>query len=582
MFRARTGPLAILTLAAGLLAACADEARPAPPLNALLVTLDTTRADALSCYGVHAGTTPHLDALAAEGVLYERASTVAPLTLPAHASILTGLVPLRHGVRDNGLWPLPESARTLAERAAEAGCETAAFVAAVVLDESFGLAQGFERYDAPEPPSEQRTSHYAERDARAVIDAALAWYAARDRSRPFLAWVHLFDPHSPYAPPEAFRRGSAPDELYRGEVAWADHELGRLLDALRADGTLARTLVLVAGDHGEAFGEHGEVSHGPFCYEPTLRVPFLVRDPGEARPGRRSRELVSVADVAPTLAEALGLAPEPGLDGVSLFRRAVPESRGVYFESYTGYLSLGWSPLAGWRDARGKYLHSSEPLLFDPVADPGEERDLLAAGRADPKPYRLALAEVSHAPRLAAEEAGASAEMLADLRGLGYAGVDAPGHALPDPLAPSDRPSPQSKAREHYETLAALQRFNAGDVAGAQPILARIAAQNPRNVFVLDMLGYALMRLGRHEEALEPLEALLRERPERANSWANLGISLVEVGRAEEAEQALGRALELDPGHGAALRTLDRLLEEAGRGAEADALRARAAAGSGR
>ncbi len=576
--RARAGrvtpraPRALALLACAWAAACGGEKDACQ--SAVLVTLDTTRADALGCYGAPDDPTPALDALARRALLLERASTTAPLTLPSHCSMMTGLVPLRHTVRDNADRPLPASAVTLAERAREAGFRTAAFLGAVVLAPAFALDQGFDVYDAPEAGPDRP---HGDRRADEVIDRALAWLDARDEDERFLLWVHLFDPHTPYEPPAAARRDLAP---YAGEVSWMDRQLGRLLERLEAEGLSASTAVLVLGDHGEAFGEHDELTHGLFCYQTTLHVPMLLAlPPGDARarPGQRDARLASVVDVQPTLLDALGLEVPEGIDGLSLLAAAPPE-RGVYFESYTGYLSLGWSPLAGWRDARGKYLHSSRPQLFDVDRDPGEEQDLLPGGAAV-RPYQLALADVAHAPRLEESGAQSGSELVRELRGLGYTSVGGRRAALPDPLAPSDRPSPPDKAREHRETLAAVKRLNAGDVAGAQRVLARIAAESPHNLFVLDTLATSLMRQGLFEEALEPLQRLLEERPERAASWADLGRSLAELERPEEAERALRRSLELEPGQATALDALDRLLEAQGRGDEADALRAKAAAG---
>src|SRR6185503_9303787 len=257
--------LGVLVLAAG----CGQEERR----SALLVTLDTTRADALSCYGNREPTTPVLDSLAKDGVAFDAAHTVMALTLPAHTSMLTGLAPLRHGLRDNGVAALPEAAQTIAARAHAAGIDTAAFVSSVVLDDDFGLDQGFDVYSVPVRRGATERAHGAERPARATIDAALAWLAGRDSARPFFLWVHLYDPHHPYTPSAPFaERFSSP---YLGEVAAMDHELGRLFDDLRARGLLERTFVLALADHGEAFGEHGELTHGTYCYETTLHVPLI-------------------------------------------------------------------------------------------------------------------------------------------------------------------------------------------------------------------------------------------------------------------------------------------------------------------
>ena len=285
------------------------------PPSAVLITLDTTRVDALGCYGGPAGLTPHLDGLAADGVVFDNAHTVTPLTLPSHASMLTGLTPLRHGVRINGSQALGEEASTLAERARDAGVQTAAFVSSVVLGREFGLDQGFEHWDQPRAGSAPLANYTEERAAGATVANAVRWLAERDTERPFLLWVHLYDPHAPYAPPPAYVERAGGD-AYRGEVAWMDDAIGTLLAALRADDAWSRCTVLVASDHGEGLGEHGEPTHGYFLFESTMRIPLLLRAPGLAA-GRSSRT-VGVSDVFPTLQAALGLPPRAGIDGVSL------------------------------------------------------------------------------------------------------------------------------------------------------------------------------------------------------------------------------------------------------------------------
>ncbi len=391
-------------------------------MSALLITLDTTRADALGCYGRVPAVTPNLDSLAREGVLFDNAHCAAPSTLPSHASMLTGLYPIRNSVRHNGLQPLPQSARTLAESAKEKGFDTAAFIGSVVLADSFGLNQGFDVYDQPRHEELGVSTHFGERRASDVIDAALAWLKRRDRARPFFMWVHLFDPHAPYAPPKEFQTGALAREPYLGEIAFADRELGRLLAALREQKLLDRVAVLAIADHGESFGEHGESSHGVYCYESTLRVPLILRMPGGEH-GVRKNALVSGVDVYPTLAEAMGLAVPPSgeIDGVSLF--APKLDRGIYFESYYAWNAYRWSPIAGWLDGQGKYLHSSTPEFFDLTADPGEAHDL--ASQRDSGRYEAAISALAARPALVQGDAHGIDEALKQrIRSLGYAGVE--------------------------------------------------------------------------------------------------------------------------------------------------------------
>jgi len=538
--------------------------------------MDTTRADALGCYGGTRGVSPHLDALARESLVFERARTVAPITLPAHASLLTGLYPLRHAVRDNGLRPLPPEARTLAELARERGYQTGAVVASPVLDPLFGLDQGFDAYVAAGIRAESTV--YGSVPARTVVDRALDWLRKRDPARPFFLWVHLYDPHAPYDPPPEHRAGRTGNELYYGEIAAMDAEIGRLLASLRSEGALDSAAVVVTADHGEALGEHGEETHGVYCFETTLRVPLILRMPDGTRAGEREAGPVSLVDLFPTLATAMGV-PAEGLgdiDGTSLWRRPPPAARGLYFESCMGYLDFGWSLLTGWvRDER-KLLESPAPRAFDLGLDPGEEHDLLAAGALDPEPFRGALADLAARPRLpSAPAAGLDADLAAQLAALGYVGDAAPAPEVPEPLAPSDRPSPMERLEDHARLLGAIDRIQAGDDAGALPLLERFLARTPESSLARGQLAAALLRLGRPAEALPHLERLAAEPAPRSQNLQNLASAHVQLARFDEAMRALRRVLDLDPTNAVALEALAHLLARTGHADEADAVRAR-------
>jgi arylsulfatase A-like enzyme len=569
-------------------AACAPE----PRRSALLLTLDTTRADALSCYGNPEATTPALDALAADGVRFDSAHTVMALTLPAHASMLTGLTPVRHGLRDNGVAVLPESAATVAERARAAGLDTAAFVSSVVLDDDFGLDQGFDVYSVPSRRDAAERAHGAERSAAATIDAALAWLAERDGERPFFLWVHLYDPHDPYQPPAPFdTRFSTP---YLGEVAAMDSEIGRMMEALDARGLADELFVLALADHGEAFGEHGELTHGAYVYETTLRVPFLARWPRSAptrRSGEVSEERVGAVDVAPTLAEALGLealdaggGPDGGLDGLSFYARPLPPERGLYFESYYGFLAYGWSPLAGWLDGGGKYVHSSEPELYDLAADPRESVDLSASARAgELERFRAAIAAQAARPALDALPLGAAGDdTLAEIRALGYAGAGEGGAELPHPLAPLDLPSPRSQSGFFAQQVRAVELAAAGRRADAVALWKEVLVEQPGNYLALGELGNLYLALGRPAEAVGVLETLVASAPPRGVNHHKLGLALLAAGKPAEAVAPLTRAVELTAGRPRYLAVLRETLAQLGRAREIEALEARFGRGARR
>ena len=526
-----------------MLCACAPAA-PRGPRSVLLITLDTTRADALSCYGERADTTPALDELAREGTLFERAFTVAPITLTAHTTLLTGLYPPRHGLRDNGIGALDASAHTLAEAARAAGIQTAAFVGAVVLDKAFALDQGFETYDGP--PAQRSTSgHPFERPARAVVDNALAWLGQRERARPFFLWLHVYDAHHPYTPQRELPAQANELERYLAEVSEVDAELGRVFAALRAEAALDTTLVCVTADHGEAFGEHQEITHGAFAWNPTLHVPLLLRAPGLFAAGARSQQLVSAVDVAPTLAEALGVAL-PDVDGRSLL--APPdEARGIYFETYAGYFAFGWSPIAGWLEGREKYVHSSRPELFDLAADPGEEHDLVAERGAQAERFRAAIAAVGAKPQL-----GGAGEVDAGLREgiqeLGYAGAASARAVLPHPLEPSTRPSPHAMVGAWREAMVAQERLNKGKNAEAAELLTRLNRADPHNAFVTGLLATAYMRAKEYQRAVDVLTPLADAADMQPQILYKLGQCALKLGRREEAVARLTRAVELAPG----------------------------------
>jgi arylsulfatase A-like enzyme len=537
-----------VSLVAVLAVGCSDPGDPGgrEQHSVLLVTLDTTRADALSCYGERSGTTPAIDALAREGVLYERAFTNAPITLTAHASLLTGLAPPRHGLRDNGLAALDPAADTLAEAARAAGVQTAAFVGAVVLDRALGLDQGFVVYDGP-PARRSHSGHPTERPAVDVIDAALAWLDGRERARPFFLWVHLYDAHHPYTPRRALPEGSSELERYLAEVSEMDAELGRLLARLRAEELLERTLVCVTADHGEAFGEHEELTHGAFCWNTTLRVPLVIRHPGRERAGERTQQLVSLVDLAPTLADALGARLAPDVDGRSLLAPRESE-HGAYFESYAGYLAFGWSPIAGWIDSYGKYVHSSRPELYDLAKDPGEERDL--AAKSPPETlarFQRAIAAVAEKSALAGRAGQVGDELRERIQDLGYAAVDPAGGEFPDPLEPNQRPSPHAMVSAWRESLLAQERLNRGRFDEAAEVLARLLAADPGNFFLRGQLGTALMRLKKHAEAMDALRPLLDAPRVSPQVLYKLGVCAQKLGRRDEAARFLAQAVELAP-----------------------------------
>lgn len=486
------------TLLAALLGSCGGQEGKGH--SVLLITLDTTSAGALSCYGALPGLTPHLDRLAREGVVYDNARTVAPLTGPAHASMLTGLYPPRHGVRVNASMALPEAARTLAEEVGPRGVATGAVIAAAVLDHSLGFSQGFAEYDEPDGEAG------APRQAAMVARGGIRWLRKKPVGEPFFLWLHFFDPHHPYEPPRAFLERAQGDP-YLGEVAYMDHHIGRVLAVLEEEGLLDETLILVVGDHGEGRGLHGEDTHGNCVFDSTLRVPLVVRYPDGWGGGERYSEPVSVVDVQPTVLEAFGLAAPSNVDGRSLYRTLPDPERGVYFESYLGHVSFGWSHLVGWADRKGKFIHGSSPEFYVLMDDSQEHKNRISTVGSDVGPYRRSLGEVCGRGRLERGELQDSPEDLqAQIADLGYAGTDSEVTQLPDPLDGSDRPSPHARITEAREFQKVHLLVSQGRFAEALPILLEMTEEDGTNPTALYLLGRCLMKAERYHEAIAAFE----------------------------------------------------------------------------
>jgi arylsulfatase A-like enzyme len=409
-----------------------------PPLTGVVViTLDTTRADRLSPYGFMNVSLPSLERLAREGVVFDEATTAAPLTLPAHTSLFTGLVPPHHGVRDNADTALAESHTTLAEVLRARGFRTGAFVGSVVLDPDRGLAQGFEQYSGVRQPG-GNAPLVRRRPGDAVMNDAIAWLD-RVGGSPFFLWAHLYDAHRPYDPPEPYRSIYG-HNLYVGGIAFADSQVGRLLEALEQRHLLDRTVVIVAADHGESLGDHGERDHGIFVYQDVIRVPLIMRAPG-VRPARIGA-VVRLTDVMPTILDLLGV-PAPPTDGVSLVDLLRGRRQDLNLEAYSESLypaRLGWSPLRALRSGLFKLIEAPRPELYDLEHDPFEEHNIYESRRAlaETMGKRLIAAAGGRGALAGEQPAGASAELQARLGALGYLATavgraPSDGSPLPDP-----------------------------------------------------------------------------------------------------------------------------------------------------
>jgi arylsulfatase A-like enzyme/Tfp pilus assembly protein PilF len=544
----RFGKRAALLLAAlTLVGGSAWIARPTNKPSLLLVTIDTLRADHVGAYGYAKAATPTLDALARRGARFANVTTAAPLTGPSHATILTGLPPPRHGVRENVTFLLDARHATLATRLKRAGYRTAAFVAAYPVAAAFGFGQGFDEFSEGLHPN-PGIGQGAERPANEVADAAVAWLErTRNAKEPFFAWVHFYDPHAPYAPPSPYRETFA-DRPYDGEVAFADAQLGRILDALRAAGRERDTVVAVLADHGEGLGEHGETGHGILLYESTLRVPLIVAGPPVPE-GRVISEAVGTIDLAPTLLQLLGReAPDlPGRDlRPALAGKRVP-AEGLYSEALFGRLNCRWSSLRSLRDGEWKLVEGAEPELFQLSTDPGEARN---RARDDPERVErlrrtLQAAVASMAPGGdAARPVALSPEQEERLRSLGYAAGGGGGGSLDEPGLPDPR-----RLVGLYERLESLQTAIGPAIGPAIREIATILEKDPGSPFAHFVMASVAYRGGQLELAEKAFARTLALDPDRPVIRQYYGQLLRDEGRLEESERELRIAAEQAPAY---------------------------------
>ena len=543
------GPLVLLL---GCRAPAAPDRTREPARSVLLITIDTLRADRVGAYGRVNARTPVLDALARDGMRADRAWTTAPITLPAHASLLTGHYPPGHGARHNGI-AMRQAVPTLATTLKAAGFATAAFVSAFPLDQRFGLARGFDVYD-DEMPRDGGGRPLNERPGADTVTRAAAWLESHRGGRFFL-WVHLFEPHAPYGTPGS---GADVQQRYAEEIATADREAGRLVAALKE--AAASTLVVATADHGEAFGEHDEIGHSVFVYDTTLRVPLVMRGPGVPA-GAVVRGDVSLVDVAPTIGGLTGT-PVPAGDGRSLepaFTGAAVEPRALYAESFAPLFDFGWAGLRTVRDGPWKYIAAPRPELYDVGGDAAE-----LTNRMGESPDRDHSFE-AQAARWSAAEPGVSApagtEATARLRSLGY--LSGGGRVAPA----ATRPDPKDRIR----VAAQMALVPSGEVSGDQLVstLEAIIREDPRNPQAHLRLGYAHLERGRCDRAAPHLRAALAAGVPSADAGLGLADCQTRTGDLRGAIAALASARAAEPGNPVVAANLGLLALQEGRLADA-------------
>jgi choline-sulfatase len=521
--------------------------------NVLIVTIDTLRADHVGVYGAKTARTPTLDRLAAEGLRAADAIAQAPITMPSHASLFTGLYPPAHGVRDNGTAALPDSVVTLAERLSGAGYTTRAFVSAVVLSRLYGLDAGFGGYDddlwAEDAP---RMFMIRERPARRTADRFLEWFNTwkADRRAPFFAWVHFFDPHQPHEAALEDRVGAA--SPYDAEVTAADRATGRVIDALRAAGVLDDTIVIVTADHGESLGEHNEATHAIFVYDATVRVPLIVRHPATLAAGRVYDGPVRLVDVMPTVLGWLGIAGGDQTQGVDLGAAwkgsAQPPLLAQYTESLLSELGFGMAPLHAIRKDGFKWIRAPRSELYDLRADPGELKNLHPsndtrltgiAAELD-KELEAVLQASASRPRGDARENPMTRETMETLQSLGYL---APG-AVRRSMAGVD---PKDGIATYNRLEDARHAGQERDWPKAEAIAREILATLPEHVAARNVLGLAQVRQRKFDEARATYQRSLQTEPDQFRIHANLGSLALRARDLDTSEKEFTLALGQNP-----------------------------------
>lgn len=538
---------------------------PARRPNIVLISIDTCRADYLSCYGRFKRTTPHIDALARESALFSNVISPVPLTLPAHSSMLTGTIPPYHGVHDNIHYRLAEYNVTLAERLREQGYQTAAVVGAFVLHSKFGLNQGFDSYDDRLDSDLTFMGGYPERRAQDVTRAANEWLDDHC-TEPFFLFLHYFDPHHPYRPPEPFATIFA-DNLYAGEVAYTDASIGKVIDKLKSLGLYDSSLLIITADHGESLGEHGETQHGYFVYHSTTRVPLIIKPSARHEP-RRIDKLVALVDIVPTVLAQVGL-PVPsdlrGRDLSPLLAGAAPEDdeRYVYSESLMA-TKYGCSSLLAVETQHWKYIQTTLPEVYDLLHDPDESNNLLSshaqrAGRMQAG-LRTILQENLRAggdqSRVVLDE-----KSLERLRQLGYTG----GAVVESFEFDTTKQDPKGFLELFTKIEAVDYYFKTGDLEQTRAICEAILAERSDVAYIHSMLGRIAVTEGNDNEAIARYTEALKLDPDTGEGHNDLGILLARRGRTAEARDHYERALRIALGTGVEGGDLDRALAAQGR-----------------
>lgn len=536
-------------------AATGSDAAPAPPPSVVLITLDTVRADHLGCYGYATAKTPALDGLARDAARFANAYTVVPITLPSHAVILTGTYPMWNGVRDFTSPGLPAGIPTIAETLKRNGYATAAFVSAYVLNSMWGLNRGFDLYDDQMDLSARTGGDLllVTRPGNITTNRMLAWLDAH-ATRPFFIWLHLYDAHSPYHVPEPYRSEHA-GHPYDAAISFDDAQVGRMLAALRAKGLYQHTLVIVTSDHGESLGEHGEAEHGFFIYNATLRVPLIVRWPGQHEGGVAVPQPVSTIDIASTIVQVAGIPASEvrSFQGKTLTRWEGPHAASpnagetLYAESYYARDSFGWHELRALITGHYQYIDAPGPELYDLERDPGELSNLFGAHRALAASLRANLADVERRFESRANQPQAAQldpTTIEKLKSLGYVAYQA---GAPRDVDNSGGADPKQEIGTFNQILHADDLRRAGRYSDAARLLAELAKREPELYVLSFEAGENDLAWGKPREGVDEFRASLQLNPMFDQAALGLGRAYFEIAQDDRAATALDLALQLNP-----------------------------------
>jgi len=515
--------------------------------NVLLITIDTLRADRLSCYSRKYLETPNIDSLAEKGILFTKTFAHTSTTLPSHTNILLGTLPIYHGVHDNSTFIVKEKFLTLAEHLRNSGYSTGAFVGAYPLDSRFGLTQGFNIYDDDYGNQHSQKLSYVERNAGKVVDSALNWL--KSQKEPWFLWIHCFDPHYPYEPPEPFKSQYSGNP-YNGEVAYVDFVMGKLFGYMRENDFFDKTLIIFSGDHGESLGQHGEQTHGYFAYNSSIWVPMIVSIP-DIKP-RTVHQQVGHIDIFPTVCDVLAIEKPSFLQGVSLLpamRGKKLPKRPIYFESMYPYYSRGWAPLKGYIYGRDKFIDTPIPELYDLEKDFDELKNLAETKKL--KKYQKKLAQIVKNLSIPEEDeekmSKIDRESVAKLRSLGY--ISSPQILKEKSFGLQD--DIKILLPFHYKVMEAMDLYKKGNINKGFELLKEVIMERKDIDTAYSNLATLYKEQGELKEALEVLELGMENLPSSYEVFLTYINYLINAGQYDKVIEALNtksfRQMEYDP-----------------------------------